>query len=56
MNILEYLQVSLDVLMDTNRAISTTGLKNVVSALIMAIILTNKQAAKKYNSRLTVKP
>jgi len=53
MNILEYLQVSLDILMNTNR---TTDLKNVVSALIITITLTNKQAVKKYNPRLTSKP
>jgi len=54
--ILEHLQEPLNVLMDTNNLISTTDLKNTVLALSTAIIYTNKQVTKKYNSSPTAKP
>ena len=43
-------------LMNTNSPISTTDFKNTVLALSIAIIYTNKQVAKKYNSSATAKP
>jgi len=42
--------------MNTNSPISTTDFKNTVLALSIAIIYTNKQVAKKYNSSATAKP
>ena len=45
----EYLQGLIDILMDTNSNISTTDPKNVVSALITTITLTTKQVAKMCN-------
>jgi len=53
--ILEYFQGPLNVLMDTNNPISITNLKNAVSALSTAIICTNKQVAKKCNPSPTAK-
>jgi len=40
--ILEYFQGPLNILMDTNNSISITNLENIVSALSTAIIYTNK--------------
>jgi len=42
-------------LMDTNNPISTTDLENAVSAPSTAIIYTNEQVVKKYNSMLQLK-
>jgi len=52
---LEHLQGPLNVLMDTNNPISTTDLKNTVSALLTVIIYTNEQVAKKCNPSLIAK-
>jgi len=56
LEILEYFQGPLNMLMDTNNPISTTGLENAVLALSTAIICTNEQVAKKYNPSPTAKP
>ena len=42
--------------MNTNNPISITNLENAVSALSTAIICTNEQVVKKYNSSPTAKP
>ena len=54
--ILEYLQGFLNVLIDTNNPISITNLENTVLALATAIICTNEQVVKKCNPSPTAKP
>ena len=53
--ILEHFWGPLNVLMDTNNPISITNLENAVLAFLTAIICTNKQVVKKYNSSSTAK-
>jgi len=53
--ILEYLQGLLNVLINTNNPSPITDLKNAVLVLLTAIIYTNEQVAKKCNLSLIAK-